>query len=240
MTQTRAKFSWPLTVLTAGLIALMCSLGMWQLDRADEKQSRLDAFEAGVVVTDVSMTTNPRRYSEVEVQGQYDYSRQVIMDGFSIDKRAGYQVLTPFRVENTDTVLMVNRGWRVWSGDRLNIQGLVAANTLRTLRGRAERFWQPGMILGEGNAGESSRWPRIVVYPQHAEITQWMEQPVATWQLLLDPQQDDGFVRKWSPGGIPPERHLGYAVQWFALAITLLVLYLIIVFKRSKSSEESE
>ncbi len=239
MTETRAKFTWPLTVLTGGLIVLMCGSGVWQLGRADEKKLRLEAFAAGAIVTDVSMTTAPERYSEVEVQGSFDFSRQVIMDGFSIDKRAGYQVLTPFRLESADTVLMVNRGWRVWSGERLNIQGLVADEGLRTLRGRAEHFWQSGIILGEGNAGESSRWPRIVVYPQHAEITQWLEQPVATWQLLLDPELDDGFVREWSPGGISPERHLGYAVQWFALAITLFVLYLVLVFKRSKPSEES-
>ena len=96
------------------------------------------------------------------------------------------------------------------------------------------------MILGEGNAGEDERWPRIVVYPQHAEIRAWMQQPVATWQLLLDPDNEQGFVREWTPGGLGPETHIGYAVQWFALAITLVVLYLLITFKRSKTSEETE
>ncbi len=239
MTQKTAKFSWPLTLLTGGLIVLMCGLGVWQLGRADEKTARLEAYDSGATAA-ATLTALPERYSNVEVRGRYDFSRQVIMDGFSVNKRAGYQVLTPFVVENTDTVLMINRGWRVWSGERLRIQGLDAADGLRTLRGKAERFWEPGMVLGDGNAGELNRWPRIVVYPQHAEITEWMGQPVAPWQLLLDPQENDGFVREWSPGGIPPERHLGYAVQWFALAITLLVLYLILVFKRSKSSEEVE
>ncbi|MFK8029240.1 MAG: SURF1 family protein [Gammaproteobacteria bacterium] len=237
---SRWTFSWPLTLLTAALIAGMCSLGVWQLGRADEKRERLEAFDTGSALQNVTLQAMPPRYSRAEVRGRYDDSRQIITDGFSIDKRAGYQVLTPFVVEGSDTVLMVNRGWRVWTGRRDNVQGLEADNVVRTLRGRVERFWQPGMVLGGGNAGESTNWPRIVVYPQHDEISTWMQQPVAVWQLLLDAEEDDGFVRQWKPGGLPPERHLGYAVQWFALAITLLVLYLIILFKRSNPSEERE
>ncbi len=233
------SFSWPLTVLTAVLIGLMCSLGFWQLDRAGQKKERLAAFAAGVAAYDVSMDTMPGRYSEVIVEGRFDGSRQIIMDGFSIDKRAGYQVLTPFEVSGSEHVLMVNRGWRVWSGDRFNIDGLELTDEVVSIRGRAEPFWKPGMVLGEGNAGEDMKWPRIVVYPQHPEISAWMQQPVATWQLLLDPEDPQGFVREWRPGGLGPETHIGYAVQWFALAITLLVLYLLLTFKRSKSSEEN-
>lgn len=233
-------FSWPLTLLTAVLVLLMCSLGFWQLDRAGQKKARLVAFSAGVAAENVSMKAMPERYSEVVIEGRFDDSRQIIMDGFSVDKRAGYQVLTSFRVKDSDYVLMVNRGWRVWSGDRRAIEGLEVSDQSVAIRGRAERFWEPGMVLGEGNAGEDERWPRIVVYPQHDEISAWMQQPVATWQLLLDPDNEQGFVREWTPGGLGPETHIGYAVQWFALAITLVVLYLLITFKRSKTSEETE
>ena len=236
----RTKISWPLTLLTIVLIALMCSLGLWQLDRADQSRQRLAAYAAGVPAHNVSLQTMPERFSQVVLEGRFDSSRQIVMDGFSVDKRAGYQVLTPFRVKNSDTVLMVNRGWRVWTGNRLAIEGLEVGDEWRTVHGRAERFWEPGMVLGDGNSGEASRWPRIVVYPQHAEISDWMQQSVATWQLLLDPEEADGFFRHWSPGGLAPERHIGYAVQWFLLAVTLLVLYSILTFRRSKSSEETK
>ena len=43
--------------------------------------------------------------------------------------------------------------------------------------------------------------------------------------ILLDAQEPDGFVRDWQPPGLPPERHSAYALTWFALALTLLVLY---------------
>jgi surfeit locus 1 family protein len=34
-------------------------------------------------------------------------------------------------------------------------------------------------------------------------------------------------VRNWAPPGFPPMRHIGYAVQWFALALTLFVIYVV-------------
>jgi surfeit locus 1 family protein len=45
--------------------------------------------------------------------------------------------------------------------------------------------------------------------------------------ILLDPGQPDGYLRNWSPPGLPPLRHLGYAVQWFALAVALVVIYVV-------------
>jgi cytochrome oxidase assembly protein ShyY1 len=38
------------------------------------------------------------------------------------------------------------------------------------------------------------------------------------------------------PNTLTPERHLGYAVQWFGLAITVLVVALVLTFKRKKTS----
>lgn len=238
MTVSDAKpFPVVLTLLTLSMLVLMVRLGFWQLGRADESRERLAAFGTASAAG-ANLSEAPERYSLIEVSGRYDDSRQILMDGFSVNKRAGYQVLTPFVVENTGSVLMVNRGWRAWFDQRDRIEGLEASDQIRTLRGRAERFWEPGLVLGEGNAGEKTDWPRIVVYPQHDEISAWMQQPVAVWQLLLDADQSDGFVREWKPGGLPPERHVGYAVQWFALSITLVVLYCILLFKRSAASTE--
>jgi surfeit locus 1 family protein len=51
--------------------------------------------------------------------------------------------------------------------------------------------------------------------------------------VLLDPGEPDGYVRNWSAPGFPPMRHLGYAVQWFALALTLAVIYVVTNLRRA-------
>ena len=52
-----------------------------------------------------------------------------------------------------------------------------------------------------------------------------------------DSAEPDGFVRDWKPSGLTPERHLGYAFQWFALALTLAVLVLVSFLKSRESPE---
>jgi len=51
--------------------------------------------------------------------------------------------------------------------------------------------------------------------------------------ILLDPKEPDGYARNWEAPGFPPMRHIGYAVQWFALAAALLVIYIVTNVRRS-------
>jgi len=51
--------------------------------------------------------------------------------------------------------------------------------------------------------------------------------------VLLDPAAPDGYRRNWRPSDFGPERHIGYAFQWFALAVTLVILYLAWSFRTS-------
>jgi surfeit locus 1 family protein len=70
----------------------------------------------------------------------------------------------------------------------------------------------------------------VAAFPSHAELAQLLNESswtAATELILLDPGEPDGFVRTWAPPGFPPIRHLGYAVQWFGLALALLVIYVV-------------
>ena len=65
---------------------------------------------------------------------------------------------------------------------------------------------------------------------RHADIARLLGE--SSWTqasdlVLLDPGEADGYVRNWSAPGFPPIRHIAYAVQWFALALTLAVIYLV-------------
>jgi len=44
--------------------------------------------------------------------------------------------------------------------------------------------------------------------------------------LLLDKEDQFGFIRDWKPVyGVTPDKHKAYAVQWFTLAVVLLMIY---------------
>ena len=101
-----------MTLLTIVLIAMLISLGMWQLRRAGEKRVLFDSFAAGTDATRVIDLETPRlpRYQHIEAGGHYDQARQILIDNMVNAERAGYFVITPFALADGGWVL-VNRGW---------------------------------------------------------------------------------------------------------------------------------
>jgi surfeit locus 1 family protein len=79
-------------------------------------------------------------------------------------------------------------------------------------------------------------YPVVANYPNHDEIVGLLKE--SSWThaadlVLLDAAEPDGYVRNWTAPGFPPMRHIGYAVQWFGLALALLVIYVVTNVRRA-------
>lgn len=220
------------TLAFVPLLALLLWLGHWQWTRAAEKRALFASFAAG---TDATQRLPPpgaaplERYRHVIVSGRFVAARQFLLDNQVHAEVAGYQALTPFLLDD-GRWLLVNRGWLPVGPDRRQLPSLPVGEEHRELRGRVDAFPRAGIAL---TAAADSRWPRVVNYPKPAELEAALGQPLYPQQLLLDADAPEGFVRDWQPPGLPPERHLGYAVQWWGLALTLVVLYLGLNFRKS-------
>jgi surfeit locus 1 family protein len=223
------------TLLALVLIALLISLGRWQLRRADEKRVLFDSFAAGTEATRQIDLGTPRlpRYQHIEASGHYDQARQILIDNMVNADRAGYFVITPFALMDGGWVL-VNRGWVPLGASRAVLPTIPVTGDTRRLRGRADNLPSAGIQLGT-RAMLAPPYPVVAAFPNHAELVRLLGESSwtkATDLVLLDPAEPDGYVRNWAPPGFPPMRHLGYAVQWFALALTLFVLYVVTNLRR--------
>ena len=94
-------------IVTALLVVLFARLGLWQLDRAEEKRSMLAAKELAATVS--ALTTLDERtsirdivYRKVELSGSYDYTKQFLLDNRIDKQQAGYEVITPFYPSESD------------------------------------------------------------------------------------------------------------------------------------------
>jgi len=219
-----------MTLLTLALLALLISLGRWQLHRADEKRALYDSFAAGNDATrliDASTAALPR-YQHIEAAGHFDADRQVLIDNMVESGQAGYFVITPFALAGGGWIL-VNRGWVPVGASRAVRPTIPVDARQRAIHGRADNLPTPGIQLGT-RAVLSPPYPVVASFPRHDEIaalikeSQWAR---AADLILLDPGDPDGYVRHWSAPGFPPMRHVGYAVQWFGLAAALFVIYLV-------------
>jgi len=218
------------TLLTIVMMALLISLGRWQLRRADEKRVLFDSFASGTDATQIIELATPplKRYQHIEAVGHYDQSRQVLIDNMVNAGGAGYFVITPFALTGGGW-LLVNRGWVPLGASRAERPAIPVADDTRRLRGRADHMPSAGIQLG-ARAELKPPFPVVAPFPSRTEIagllheTSWTS---ATDLVLLDPGEPDGYVRNWSAPGFPPLRHIAYAVQWFALALTLFVIYVV-------------
>jgi surfeit locus 1 family protein len=217
-------------VLTAVLVAAFVSLGWWQVGRAHEKRAMMESFERGSgtnVALDGAVIDQLPRYQHVSASGQYEPARQILLDNMpSSTGQPGYRVLTPLRREATGRILLVDRGWVPLGATRQDTPAVAVEAGPRTVAGRLDELPVPGLRVGNAQSPGETGWPRVLNFPTQADVEATLGQPVESRILLLDASSPDGYQRNWRPSvGFPPERHLGYAIQWFALAVTLIVIF---------------
>lgn len=232
---TRRRFAprWHWTLLAAAGMVGFVQLGQWQLRRAEEKQALLQSFSAGAEsIVVLPIAGELPRYQRVRVNGRYDPTRQFLLENVSHDGRPGVRVLTPLRRASGLTVL-VDRGFIATSGDRSEAPPVAIDTDPRELVARVAALPRPALELTpEQGAG----WPRRVSFPTMDELAVALGEGLHPQLLLLESGQPDGFLREWRPDGLAPERHLGYAVQWFGLAATVFITWLVLSLKPRRST----
>jgi surfeit locus 1 family protein len=213
-------------VAIVGLLALAGACGWlcaWQLRRAAESREVSARFatagEAPALDAAPDALTDDQRFQRVALTGRYVAAPQVLLDDRVHDGAAGYEVLTALELADGRNVL-VNRGWLRADPDRRVLPDVSVDSDEREVRGRLERLPRPGLRLGASRGTAPVEDPVIVaLYPTAADIGRWLHAPVEDYELLLDADANDGYVRDWQAPVMSPERHLAYAGQWLVFGL---------------------
>jgi surfeit locus 1 family protein len=228
-------------LLTIVATAVFVKLGLWQWHRAEEKRELLQTYAQGETTLAVTDTVDSLpRYQRAELRGSFDSNHQILLDNMpsAASGQPGYRVLTPF---NTGREwVLVDRGWIPLGRTRNVLPSLTVRESTRTVRGRLDNLPEPGLRLGQQTVDRNADWPRVLNFPTYATLQSMLPAPLAQRILLLDPEADDGFERVWQLSlRVSPERHIAYAVQWFAFAAAAVLIYFVLVLKnRSQAHVE--
>ncbi|MEI2741503.1 MAG: SURF1 family protein [Candidatus Competibacter sp.] len=229
---------WASTFACLLLLPLLLALGFWQSDRARQKAELQAVFaerfeQPPVALAQVDPSAPNHRYLRVVASGRYDAAHQFLLDNQVRDGRPGYHVLTPLRVGEGGAIL-INRGWVPLGASRQTLPDIAVDDRSITLRGWLGQPANPGLRWGEAT-GAASSWPRVIPYVDYPRLAELLNYPLDAALILLEPGEAAGYWRDWQPrfGGIGPERHRGYAAQWFGLAVALVILYLAVNIRRS-------
>ncbi len=224
------KLKWVFAYLA--LFTLFLSLGAWQISRANEKQDFLD-LEAKRVTESVQLTTQTvddptaLRYKQASIVGRYDTSKQFLLDNQIQVGKAGYFVFTPFKLQNVNKGILVNRGWIPLTEPRVTLPDVnfKTENDI-TLQGRINTFPSIGLTLDGANQPTKTN-PAVVGIIDTQILATQLGYELFNFQLELDQNSPNGFKREWTAAKImQPEQHLAYALQWFGLAFVLTIIFI--------------
>ena len=242
---------WWVTLIVLALMALFARLGIWQLDRLEQRRAANAQLVAALDSTPINLNDAIEAYRllvpneisddlanrDVEVRGTYDFSGQRIVKLQSWNGRAGVHLITPFLIEGTDTAILVNRGWipdadyaagNAYDSDTGTqmIKGYIALTETVSRR-------TPDAIVPVDPGAELFR-------VDIATLSDFVPYPLAPFYLKLIP--GDGTPASL-PVPVPKEvdlsegPHLDYALQWFVFSIGLGVAYVVYVYRSLRRRE---
>ena len=204
-------------------VVLFVSLGRWQLDRAAQKEELLAQFGDDAPYAHPADFTTLEDFDRIESFGRYEPDRQILIDNIPLEGQLGYYVITPFRPSTNDPLLLVNRGWVPKRGPGGGLPDLDVNREFHTVQGLVGHLPRVAIRPGEAIA-ERGPWPRVALYPTLDEVAAELGEPVLPVVLLLSPQAEGGFRRRWEPDISGPLTNYSYAAQWFAMAAAVIAL----------------
>ncbi|MCS5591873.1 MAG: SURF1 family protein [Gammaproteobacteria bacterium] len=217
----KAKFLLPATLIII-MVAFLISLGFWQLDRADEKRAIEGAIEAantGAVELVGSLDgLEQKEHYHLRLNGHYLTEKQFIYDNQIVQQTSGYYVLTPFVIDQTNQSILVNRGFIPWRGQRDKLADIVVSNFTTQIKVQID-LPVKRMELGESEVG--IEFPILLQSLDLVLMGDLAELEFSPVVGLLSPDSNHGFVRQWKPYTGSIGKHIGYAIQWFLMALVL-------------------
>ncbi|MDF3035947.1 MAG: hypothetical protein K0S28_1221 [Paucimonas sp.] len=233
------KFRFRLVPFVASVIVafIAVSLGQWQLRRAAEKQAiesnmqTLERESALDLNTFAGKTIEP--YRKVRARGRFVSAWPIYLDNRPHQGQAGFYVVMPFHLEGSNVHVLVARGWMERNKiERTRLPALNTPGQLIELEGMALSHLPRVMELGQSSELKPGAIVQNIVPEEVAKVAGIAVLP---WFLQQTSDSDDGLARDWPKPSSGIDKHHGYAVQWFGLAATALIFFIVTGLRRERN-----
>jgi surfeit locus 1 family protein len=216
------------TIIMVILTPLFCALGLWQLDRAEQKRSlatnlELRRKQPALSLNQALPMTDELEFRKIVAQGHYLADKTILIENRKHLGKTGFHVITPLKLSDSGKVVLVNRGW-------VPLAQLEQGEALPTpageviIHGTINLPQPPAIELGLSDTPSEGapHWPYLTL--EH--FSHWSGQQILPFAVLQSPQDAEGFIRQWPTPQISDAMHIGYAIQWFAFALITWMIWL--------------
>lgn len=216
--------------LTAFGVAVFVMLGLWQVNRAAEKERLFAAFAGADTAPAMTLEAARRsadssHFPRVTVRGRYDREHSYVLVDQMHDGRVGSVAYAIFEPADGSSTLLVNRGFVASKARGAESDVPPIPDGEQELAGIYAPPPGSGLHLGGNPLPRQKTWPKQSIYLDVGEIAADAGRNLDQKVLLLDPEQGSRFVREWRPNVFPPERHRAYAFTWFTLAAVVVIVF---------------
>lgn len=211
-------------VLVVVSVSLFCKLGLWQYHRAAEKEQLLNQAKATNSYISLSTSFEIKPFQKLEVSGTYE-KQSFLLDNRFYQHQVGFDVLALLKV--SDKYLLVDRGWVKATQNRKVLPILKTVQPTFQHKGQAYYPSEKSWVLDNAMPDVEKN----IVLLQKVDIPQLsklLNVELYPFVLRLDRSDPNALVREWQVVTMKPEKHLGYAMQWFSFALIALVIFIML------------
>ena len=235
-------FSIRISVFAAVCFGSFLWLGFWQLDREKEKISMIAGEALQALETPQTLAGEIDQLAlvdgqRVKISGEYDPKVVLLLDNRVLEGKVGFEVHQLFN-ENSGNAALVNRGFVPMGRTRTDSPAIPPVSTGEiTITGRVHYPVAP--MLAPDTRDESFEDLAFPVIVQHPDLTRLkrhlgdrLQGSLAAFVVRADADAPGALPRYWPTTVMLPERHRAYAVQWFAMAVAVLLAWAAVSFPR--------
>ena len=221
-----------ITIFFIFFASVFFALGLWQIERGQAKANIILEFENNLKKDASVFSEDSKKWDKVFINGTWDSSRQMLIDNVINRGVAGYKVLTPLKISNSDTFILVDRGWIPREASRQTLPNIDINNIKEKVFGTLENP-ELGFVLSDILV--SGDWPKVSQTKNLNVISKEYNDPLAQFILVADPILKNSLeYLKIIPTNMMPSKHYGYSAQWFTMFLVLCFMYIWLGYKKNE------
>lgn len=218
------------------LVPLFCSLGIWQLHRAEQKRALAAELAQRLEMPALPLSgefpgASELEYRKVSVHGRFLPDRSILIENRKYMGKTGFHLITPMQLAGESRIVLINRGWIPQDHDATGVSSEPVS-----INGEVRIPQKPALELQTVPAmgTETPHWPYLTL--EH--YREWSGLEVLPFMVLQTGEDEEGFVRLWPKPEADDGMHIGYAIQWFAFALIAVLIWLRLSLRRELPNTE--
>ena len=200
---------------------LTFSLGVWQVNRANEKIEILENYDTLLLSTPLSLDNDHKNWQPVKTSGTFEdfiiYEDNAILDG-----KAGYKIYHLFK-NSDNSYIFIHRGFVERNKIKNNLPEVEVPEGIKNLEGKVLKRTNNAFIqnIQESDSRIIQEFDLSYLKERHSLLK---NKEIYEYLFNLQAENEMKFSAIEKPVNMSSSKHIGYAIQWFGLCAALIIL----------------